>query len=157
MIALCYSDNLLNDRRYLLNETKHISDFIKNNHLLTLCANAHSDLWCANCYYVFDQKQMSLFIMTSESSHHSQLMMINKNITGTVAPQPKNIMDIKGIQFKGHIEKLTNKDAERANTLYYTTFPDAKFISAPIWRIKLTMIKMTDNSLMFGKKLFWHQ
>lgn len=138
-----------------MNDTKHICDFIKNNHLLTLCANTHSDLWCASCYYIFDQKKMSLFIMTNEDSHHSQLMMLNKNIVGTIAPQPKNIIDIKGIQFKGYIEKIADKNTELTSRLYYHTFPSAKFITAPIWEIKLTMIKMTDNSLGFGKKLFW--
>ncbi|WP_052959994.1 hypothetical protein [Photobacterium kishitanii] len=100
---------------------------------------------------------MSLFIMTNKDSHHTQLMIMNKNIAGTISPQPKNIIDIKGIQFKGKIEELTNKDAEIANTIYYNKFPEAKFISAPIWEIKLTMLKMTDNSLGFGKKLFWRQ
>ncbi|MEC6796291.1 YhbP family protein [Photobacterium sp. S4TG1] len=138
-----------------MNKTKHICDFIKNNHLLTLCVNSHSDLWCANCYYIFDSNTMSLFIMTSEESYHSQLMMLNKNIAGTIAPQPKNIIDIKGIQFKGYIEKLTNKEEKRAKKNYYNIFPAAKLISAPIWEIKLTMIKMTDNSLGFGKKLTW--
>ena len=138
-----------------MNETKHICDFIKNNYLLTLCTNSASDLWCAHCYYIFDSNKMSLFIMTSEKSHHSQLMILNKNIAGTIAPQPKNIIDIKGIQFKGYIEKLTNKEEKRAKNLYYNIFPTAKFISAPIWEIKLTMLKMTDNSLGFGKKLIW--
>ena len=140
-----------------MNETQHICDFIKNNHLLTLCTNSYSDLWCAHCYYIFDSNKMSLFIMTSESSHHSQLMILNKNIAGTIAPQPENISDIKGIQFKGHIEKLTNTEAETAKNLYYNIFCSAKFISAPIWEIELTMIKMTDNSLGFGKKLFWQR
>ncbi len=95
--------------------------------------------------------------MTSENSHHSQLMIKNKNIAGTIAPQPENIMDIKGIQFKGSIEKITNKEAEISAVHYYHKFPSAKFISAPIWKIKITMIKMTDNSLGFGKKLFWQK
>ena len=140
-----------------MNDTKHICDFITNNHLLTLCANSHSDLWCASCYYIFDPKKMSLFIMTNEDSHHSQLMILNKNIVGTIAPQPKNIIEIKGIQFKGYIEKIVDKDAELTSRLYYHKFPSAKFITAPIWEIKLTMIKMTDNSLGFGQKLFWTQ
>ena len=139
-----------------MDNIKHICNFIKCNHLLTLCVNNSSDLWCANCYYVFNSNEMSLFIMTSENSKHSQLMILNNNIVGTIAPQPKNIIDIKGIQFQGHIEKLINKDSEKAKNLYYTIFPSAKFISAPIWKIKLTMIKMTDNSLSFGKKLIWH-
>lgn len=147
----------MNYQRHPLNDTRHICDFLRINHVLTLCTSANSDLWCANCYYVFDQQQMSLFIMTSEDSHHSKLMVLNKNIAGTIAPQPKNIMDIRGIQFKGKIEKLTNKEAEKANNFYYTIFPDAKFVSAPIWKITLSMIKMTDNSLCFGKKLFWYQ
>lgn len=140
-----------------MNEINHISDFIRQNHLLTLCANFDTDLWCASCYYSFNPKKMSLLIMTSESSHHSQLMMLNKNIAGTIAPQTTNIIDIKGVQFKGKIKKLTNKEAEIANTHYYNKFPSAKFISAPIWEIELLTIKMTDNSLGFGKKLLWHQ
>ncbi len=40
---------------------------------------------------------MSLFIMTNKDSHHTQLMIMNKNIAGTISPQPKNIIDIKKV------------------------------------------------------------
>jgi uncharacterized protein YhbP (UPF0306 family) len=28
-------------------------------------------------------------------------------------------------------------------------------MKAPVWRLKLNYIKMTDNTLGFGKKLLW--
>lgn len=38
---------------------------------------------------------------------------------------------------------------------YNRRFPVARVLSAPMWEIRLTELKFTDNTLGFGKKLHW--
>ncbi|PIV62765.1 MAG: hypothetical protein COS14_01630, partial [Bacteroidetes bacterium CG02_land_8_20_14_3_00_31_25] len=44
---------------------KRIVDFIKKHHVLTLATKSENELWCANCFYVYDEEENSL-IFTSD-------------------------------------------------------------------------------------------
>ncbi|MCG3885036.1 hypothetical protein I3271_10075 [Photobacterium leiognathi] len=135
----------------------HIATFIKRHHLLTLCATFNNELWCANCYYVFDAQTMVLYIMSSPESRHGKLMICNKFISGTIAPEPDNIADIQGIQFAGKIDLLENNEEKIAVNIYNQHFPIAKNIPSKIWKIALNELKMTDNRIKFGFKLSWQR
>lgn len=74
-----------------------INRFLRQQHVLTLCAGSGMDMWCASCFYVFDENQMSLFLMTEKHTRHSELMLINPQVAGTVATQSRTIALIKGI------------------------------------------------------------
>jgi len=39
--------------------------------------------------------------------------------------------------------------------LYFSRFPVARMLSAPVWEILPDEFKFTDNTLGFGKKLHW--
>ncbi|MXP51106.1 YhbP family protein [Pantoea sp. SoEX] len=136
-----------------------ISDFLKKQHILSLCCINNDQLWCANCFYVFkDDKSMSLYLMTSPNTRHGSYLMQNSNIAGTINNGEKNVLLIQGIQYKGYIsilEEETNK--KKALVTYHKRFPMSRFISAPIWLITLEEIKMTDNKTKFGTKIIWHR
>lgn len=38
---------------------------------------------------------------------------------------------------------------------YVKRFPVARMLSAPVWEIRPDELKFTDNTLGFGKKLYW--
>lgn len=134
-----------------------ISRFLRQQHVLTLCAGSGMDMWCANCFYVFDETQMALFIMTEKHTRHGELMQINSQVVGTIATQPRTVALIKGIQYRAEISELTGDAEHRARQLYCRRFPVAKVVSAPLWQLNLLEIKMTNNTLGFGKKLYWQQ
>lgn len=83
-----------------------IFTYLKKQHVLSLCCSFDDDIWCANCFYVFDEKEVAFYLMTSAESRHSKLMLNNHLVAGTVNGQPKNISLIKGIQYKGVISLL---------------------------------------------------
>lgn len=140
-----------------MNELKHIQHFIAEHHLLTLCASFNDNIWCANCYYIADSDNMALYILTSPDSRHGSLMIKNRNIAGTIAPEPHEINDIQGVQFSGSIELIPSSNEQQALELYYKKFPIAKNMSSSIWKIILNDIKMTDNHIKFGFKLNWQR
>lgn len=132
-----------------------ISQFLLKQHVLTLCASHAGDMWCANCFYVFEPQQMALFLMTEGHTRHGELMQKNPQVVGTIATQPRSVALIKGVQYRGEISLLSDDDDKLARQRYCRRFPIAKVASAPIWRLSLQDIKMTNNTLGFGKKLYW--
>ncbi|MGF6189082.1 YhbP family protein [Serratia sp. 2723] len=133
----------------------HIIRFLSKQHVLTLCAGDGTAMWCANCFYVFDAERMALWLMTEPHTRHGELMQRHNRVVGTIAPQPKTIALIKGIQYAGEITLLAGDEAELARARYCKRFPVARVMKAPIWQIALQEVKMTDNTLGFGKKLHW--
>lgn len=134
-----------------------IGHYLAKNHVLTLCTTAESQLWCASCFYVFDPQQMALIIMSETHTRHAQLALINDRVAGTVAAQTKNIALIQGVQFRGQLKLLEGGQAVIAREQYIKRFPVAKLASAPVWILSLDELKMTDNKLGFGKKLYWQR
>ncbi|ACS87340.1 YhbP family protein [Musicola paradisiaca] len=134
-----------------------ISRYLKKLHVLTLCVSDNSALWCANCFYVFDEAQVAFFLMTEIETRHANIMLRQPRVAGTVNGQPKSVLLVRGVQFVGEISRLTGEEETSARNRYNARFPVARSISAPIWKLSLDEIKMTDNALGFGKKHVWHR
>lgn len=132
-----------------------IARFLNKQHVLTLCAGNGADMWCANCFYVFDAERMALWLMTEPHTRHGELMQQRPRVVGTIAPQPKTIALIRGVQYRGDIARLYGEEETLARARYCKRFPIAKVMKAPIWQLTLQEVKMTDNTLGFGKKLHW--
>ena len=56
----------------------------------------------------------------------------------------------------GEVSLIESNKLKRSTELYLDRFPFAKDLPINLWILKLTYIKMTDNSLGFGKKLIWN-
>ncbi|PWC20184.1 hypothetical protein DDT52_09960 [Brenneria roseae subsp. roseae] len=134
-----------------------ISRYLKKLHVLTLCVGDNSDLWCASCFYTYDQQQVAFYLMTELHTRHGELMRRQPRVAGTVSGQPKSVMLIKGVQFQARAELLQGEDEQQARAHYNSRFPIARSVKAPVWRLQLTELKMTDNTLGFGKKRHWQR
>lgn len=136
-------------------EQQQIAHFLSKQHVLTLCAGNGLDMWCANCFYVFDAERMVLWLMTETHTHHGELMLQNSRVVGTIAPKPKTIALIRGVQYRAEAVMLSGDEEQHARARYCKRFPIAKVMKAPVWQLSLQEVKMTDNTLGFGKKLHW--
>lgn len=134
-----------------------IEKFLKKYHVLTLCSVGEGDLWCANCFYVPEPGEMSLLLMTELRTRHGNLMAQHPHVSGTIAGQPKSVALIRGIQYAGRVSQLSGEAERAGRDRYCTRFPVAGKMPAPLWRLTLDEIKMTDNTLGFGKKLYWQR
>lgn len=142
-----------------MSDRPHLVRYLKKQHVLSLCCTADSELWCANCFYVFDEARMAFWIMTETDTRHGLLLMKNTQVAGTVNGQPKTVLLIKGVQYRGRIALLNSEDETEtiARQAYQKRFPIARKVSAPLWEIRLDELKMTDNALGFGKKIIWQR
>lgn len=134
---------------------KHIQRYISRQHVFSLFTHYHNDTWPASCYYAFDAKTMSLILMTDPNSKHGRLMVANPQIAGTISTQSKAVSQIQGIQFTGEIEMLEGDAEQQTRSVYCRRFPVAVAAKLPLWQLHLGKVKMVDNKLGFGTKLYW--
>lgn len=140
-----------------MSDQAHLVRYLKKQHVLSLCCHGSDDLWCANCFYVFDEKRMAFWLMTESDTRHGKLLLANHRVAGTVNGQPKTVLLIKGVQYRGRIVRLSGEAEALALKAYQKRFPVARKVSAPLWEIEVDEMKMTDNALGFGKKIIWHR
>lgn len=140
-----------------MSDLPHLINFIKKQHVVSLCCQADDDLWCANCFYIFDEANMSLILMTQPDTRHGVLLQANPRVAGTISGQPKTVLLIKGVQYRGMCLLLSGEAEDRARKAYQKRFPVSRAVTAPLWEIRLEEVKMTDNSLGFGHKIVWQR
>lgn len=100
---------------------------------------------------------MVFWIMTEPDTRHGELMVQNPQVAGTVNGQPRSVLLIKGVQYRGHVKQLEETTEQIARAAYQKRFPVSRKVSAPLWEIVLDEVKMTDNALGFGKKIAWQR
>ena len=102
----------------------NIIKFLHANHVISIAAAADGEIWSACCFYVPDEAQARLIVLTSARSKHGSLMLKNPNIAGTIAGQPENIAKINGIQLTANAQLLTDETERKAAlALYYKAHP----------------------------------
>ncbi len=135
-----------------------IRDFIHSQHVVSLACYYEESIWCANCFYAFDENNNRLIILTKETTQHGRLMQLNPRIAGTIAKQTEKITEIEGIQFLAEAYCLTDSLAkENALEIYLQRHPIAKLIPSNVWEIKFTEIKHTNNKFAFANKTLWRK
>jgi hypothetical protein len=130
-----------------------IRKFISKHHLLSLATMGES-LWCCSAFYAFDKETKTFIIASDKKTLHIENTKQNTQVAGTIAQETKVVGKIQGIQFSGEI---TIVEDEREKSLYLKRFPYAVAMNPTLWKIELDTIKMTDNTLGFGKKLIWNR
>ncbi|MBQ2364236.1 MAG: pyridoxamine 5'-phosphate oxidase family protein [Alistipes sp.] len=128
-----------------------IIKFAKQQHLLTVATSADGVPYVASCFYAYDVKR-NLFIFTSsQSTRHGREMLQNQRVALNIALHTRIVGRIKGLQVTGH---ATQAD-EAAKSTYLKCFPYAVVAPLELWMVAPDMLKLTDNTLGFGKKLIW--
>ncbi len=132
-----------------------IVKFFNKHHVLTIATCAGDEPWCANCFYVYLEKENALVFTTDHDTRHGREFVKNPLVAGSVALETLIIGKIRGIQFQGIVSEPEGELAEKARVAYLKRFPPAALMDTHLWVVHLTYIKMTDNRLGFGKKLIW--
>lgn len=132
---------------------KAITRYLQKQHVLSVCGG--DPVWCANCFYIFNEEKVAFWLMSEESTRHGSQFVSDPRVAGTINGQPKSVLLIKGVQYAGRIRLLEGEEKEQARKAYIKRFPIAATVSAPLWEILPEELKMTDNALGFGKKLHW--
>lgn len=131
---------------------ERIIKFIKRHHTLNLATVSAEGLpYCAACFYAYDDKRNRLIFTSDEATRHAQEMEQNPNVACAITLETRIVGKIQGVQICGKAERGDDKD----KALYIKRFPYAVVASLTIWAVEPSFIKLTDNTLGFGKKLIW--
>ena len=134
---------------------RRIVKFFRKHHVLTVATTVNDEPWCASCFYVYLEEENALVFTTDTDTRHGQEFLKNPLVAGTVVLETVVIGKIRGIQFQGIVSEPGEELASKANSAYLKRFPVAMLMDTRLWIVRLTLIKMTDNRLGFGKKLLW--
>ena len=132
-----------------------ISRWLAKQHVVSWCVSSGDALWCANAFFVFDPQKVAFYLLSEDKTRHARMTGEQAKVAGTVSGQPKTVALIRGVQFSGEIRRLSEEESAEPRALYNRRFPVARVLSAPMWEIRLHELKFTDNTLGFGKKLYW--
>ncbi len=126
--------------------------FIKKHHVLTLATvNSEGMPYVANCFYAFDTKR-NLFVFTSDlATRHGAEMAANSSVALSVVLETRIVGRVQGLQVTGR----ALRGDDEARKCYIKRFPYAAAADLELWMVEPTMMKLTDNTLGFGKKLVW--
>ena len=126
--------------------------FIKKHHVLTLATvNSEGMPYVANCFYAFDTKR-NLFVFTSDlATRHGAEMAANSSVALSIVLETRIVGRVQGLQVTGRAEH----GDDEARKCYIKRFPYAAAADLELWMVEPTMMKLTDNTLGFGKKLVW--
>ena len=133
---------------------KKIEKFIASHHVLTLAtSSADGKPYCCNIFYAYDKTEGTFIFTSDDHTHHAQMMTDNPQVAASIVLETRIVGKVQGLQITGHIEKA--KDGDKI--LYIKKFPYAAVADLQLWRLEADFMKLTDNTLGFGKKLIWQR
>ncbi len=135
-----------------------IVGFIEEQTVATICCLDDKGLpYCFTCFYAFDSDEGLLYFKSSPTAKHSTFITETPDISGTVLPDKLNKLFAKGIQLKGKLLDPKHQFCKNASAAYHKRHPLATAMKGEIYTIQLTSLKLTDNSLGFGRKIIWER
>lgn len=133
---------------------QRIEKFISKHHVLTLATSTkEGEPYCCNCFFTFDAETAAFIFTSGEATHHAQMMMQNDRVAASVVLETRTVGKVQGLQITGRIKRAIEGDKMR----YIKEFPYAAVADLELWRLEADFMKLTDNTLGFGKKLIWQR
>lgn len=132
---------------------QRIIDFIKRHHVLTLATvSSEGEPYCAACFYAYDKERNRLIFTSDDTTRHAQQMLQSAKVAIGITLETRIVGKVQGAQICGIA--LRGNDEDRK--IYVKRFPYAAVAPLNLWAVEPTFIKLTDNTLGFGKKLIWN-
>lgn len=136
----------------------NIQNFLAKQTCASICCiDKDNRPYSFSCYYAFNADAGLMYFKSSVDSHHVGLMIKNPAVSITVLPDVLNKLIVKGVQIQGVALNPENKMDTDASSLYYKKNPIALTIKGTVFTIRIDVVKMTDSSRVFGKKLHWER
>lgn len=63
----------------------NIVKFLSNHHVVSIAAAEEGEVWAACCFYVFDEANARLIVLTSLKTKHGGMMSRSAKVAGTIA------------------------------------------------------------------------
>lgn len=130
-----------------------IAKFIKAHHVVTLATTVGDNPYCCNLFYAYDNEGQALVFTSDNTTRHTQMFGQNEQVAASIVLETKIVGKVQGLQICGRIQPA--KDGDKM--LYIKRFPYTLAADLTLWRLEIDFMKLTDNTLGFGKKLIWQR
>ena len=135
-------------------QEKRIVSFIARHHVLTLAtATSEGMPYCAACFYAYDKARNVIVFTSDDNTTHAQQMAANSRVACAINLETRVVGKVQGLQICGTVRR----GAEEDKMVYIKRFPYAAVAPLNIWVVEPDFMKLTDNTLGFGKKLIWNR
>lgn len=132
---------------------ERIVRFIRRHHVLTLAtASAAGDPYCANAFYAYDAERNRLIFTSDRTTLHARQMEARPRVAASIVLETRIVGRVQGLQLLGTVEAAGD---DAARSCYLKRFPYAALADLTLWALRPDYLKLTDNTLGFGKKLVW--
>ncbi len=131
------------------------TDFIRRHHVMTLATQGEEGVHCSHLFYAYLPGE-NLFAFTSDhATIHGRQALANPSAAASIVLETKVVGKIQGLQMRGQALPAEGETRALARAAYLKRFPYAALHDLELWTFRPEWIKMTDNTLGFGKKLIW--
>ena len=133
---------------------ERIVRFLLRHHVLTLAtAGGDGAPYCAHAFYCYDRERNLLVFAAGDETLHGRQMAAHTQVAFAAALETRVVGRVQGIQGCG----IAAEADAAARKSYIARFPYAAAMPGlRLWSITPTFLKLTDNTLGFGKKLIWN-
>jgi uncharacterized protein YhbP (UPF0306 family) len=156
-----------------VSELDKIGGFVRRHHVMTVATvgagnradgadgesagGANSGAWVAHVFYAWLAGE-GLFVFTTDTAtRHGAEMAANSRVAAGVALETRTVGRVQGLQVEGRVRRAEGAELKSARAAYLRRFPYAVVAPLSLWLLEPTLMKLTDNTLGFGKKLIWHK
>jgi hypothetical protein len=129
-----------------------IIKFLKRHHVLTLATvDSEGNPYCAALFYAYDSTSNRIVFSSDPATSHARHLLVRSRVAASIPLETRIIGRIQGLQLCGTVVESTATD----RTAYLVRFPYAAVAELHLWTLVPDLLKYTDNTLGFGKKLIW--
>ena len=136
---------------------KRFIKFLQSHHVMTLATCHDNRPWCCHCFYVYIDNLCGLAFSSDAATRHIAESIVQPFVAGSIALETIVVGKLQGIQLEGTLIEAEGELLNEIKTAYLKRFPFSMLMDTKLWFLELTTMKMTDNRLGFGKKLYWER
>ncbi len=133
-------------------ELEKIATFIAKHHVMSLATSVDNRPYSTPLFYAYHEEKNYFIFASDSNTKHMLDIAQNCAVSASIYLETKQISKIEGLQICGVISSA-DKDAQIE---YYKAFNYAKILQPKLYKLLPSMMKLTDNSLGFGKKIIWN-
>ncbi len=135
---------------------ERIAAFIRKHHVMTLATvGGDGRPWVAHAFYAWMAVEKSFAFMNNPATRHGGEMSANPRVAAAIALETRVVGRLQGLQIEGEVRLAEGEVLDAARRVYLRRFPYATVMEQPLWILVPALMKFTDNTLGFGKKLIW--
>lgn len=120
---------------------------------MTLATTVADEPYCCNLFYAYDPQNQALIFTSDNTTHHAEMFAQNSQVAASIVLETRVVGKVQGAQICGRVKPAQEGD----KMLYIKRFPYAIVADLTLWRLEMEYVKLTDNTLGFGKKLIWQK